>query len=171
MSRGGPAGSKEPRRDPPRRRRPAELLRALLAGILGPRFVLGCLAAGAVYFVILLLARPVSWFRAFFVTLGLLTGGDPYQDRIYDTVHPWWVTWWLGWGIHLAGWLLVPVLAGLLVAAAGSRLREVRRGLAWEIVLGELGVSSREEAERLLGQIAAARQDLQGGTDRDGGAE
>lgn len=82
--------------------------------ILGTWFFISYFALGAIYFVVSwLFLAMMTCAKAFFTTLGLMTGSDPYSFK--DLIEPYPLLWILAWLIHIASWLLIPALVGLLV--------------------------------------------------------
>lgn len=93
---------------------------------LNPRFLLVYLSIGLLYFAILpWLVGSLSYGQAFFIVLGLLTGGDPYSFK--TTVESSNVAWGLAWLIHIASWLIIPILVGMALTEAAVRMKVERR--------------------------------------------
>lgn len=97
------------------------ILRAVLSGW----FLLLYFGVGVIFFV----AFPgaVSWIeytKSLTVTLGLLTGSDPYSFK--EIVEPHAFLWGLAWVIHVASWLFIPALIALVIADAKEDINKER---------------------------------------------
>jgi hypothetical protein len=93
---------------------------------LTPRFLLFYGIVGGLYCAALPWLIP-SFTRgdAFFTTLGLLTGGDPFtfRDKLLLSNFAWIVAW----VIHGASWLIIPILVGLVFNKVEERKKRQRR--------------------------------------------
>jgi hypothetical protein len=88
------------------------------------RFFVGYAVAGLVYFVVLLISLSPPVGDAVSMTVGLLTGGDPYEIR--NPIEKCWATWVGAWLLHTVSWVFVPALIGLLVTQAAARMESAR---------------------------------------------
>jgi len=97
----------------------------IVKAVLSGWFLLFYFAAGVIFFVAF--PRTVSWVgypKSFTVTLGLLTGGDPYSFK--EVVEPHAFIWGLAWVIHVASWLFIPALIALVIADAKEDINKER---------------------------------------------
>ena len=117
------------------------MLEKVVHFILGRWFFAVYFSLGAIYFVVFRLSVcTMTWVKSLFITLGLMTGSDPYSFK--DTIEPYLLIWLLAWLIHIASWLLIPALIGLLVSDAAQdikRERALQKG--FNELLIEAGVS------------------------------
>ena len=65
----------------------------------------------------------ISCEKSIFVTLALMTGSDPFTFK--DTIESHIVIWILSWLIHIASWLFIPALIGIVVNEAAKKILSV----------------------------------------------
>ena len=120
------------------------MLEKVVHFILGRWFFAVYFSLGAIYFVVSrFFVCTMTWAKSLFITLGLMTGSDPYSFK--DAIEPYLLIWLLAWLIHIASWLLIPALIGLLVSDAAQdikRQRALQMGLSK--LLTEAGVSQED---------------------------
>jgi hypothetical protein len=98
------------------------MLKKLAHFILGRWFFVVYFSLGIVNFVVSRFCVPrMSWINSFFITLGLMTGSDPYSFK--DILEPDLLIWIMAWLIHVGSWLLIPALIGLLVTDAAQDIK------------------------------------------------
>jgi len=116
---------------------------SLLTFFVSPWFLVCFLVAGLAYWLLLpSLVLGLSYSDAFFLALGVMTGGDPYQ--LTGTLYVSGTAWLGAWILHVVSWLIIPVLAGMVFADMERRLhlqrvrqvqdqvREALAALGWE---------------------------------------
>ena len=106
-----------------------------------------------------------------FITLGLLTGGDPFDSQ--EALKPCWVTWNLAWVIRIFSWLIIPALVGFTLGEAVSYLKaeqektlqrlrtefpKTLRSLAETVNPNATEEQKEELAKRLLAEISKEDQ-------------
>lgn len=92
-----------------------------------------------------------AWCDSFFITLGLITGSDPYtfQDRIREYQ----LLWSLAWLIHIGSWLLIPALIGLVIGDVAEEMKKEQRfRTALDELMREIGIKPHE-APKLVEQL------------------
>jgi hypothetical protein len=107
-------------------------------------FFIAYFALGILHFVVYKLYIPAATpGKSFFMTLGLMTGSDPYSFK--DVIEPYLFTWILAWVIHVGSWLLIPALIGLLVNDAAQEVRSQHRLVrALDSLLRDAGIEQDE---------------------------
>jgi len=102
------------------------MLNKLLHFFLSKWFFISYFSLGVSYLVVSrLTVAATAWAQCFFMTLGLMTGSDPYSFK--DAIGPNSLTWVLAWPIHIGSWLLMPALIGLLVNDAAQGIKNQQR--------------------------------------------
>ena len=115
-------------------------------------FLFGILAGPMLYQTI----PTITIEDACFMTIGLMTGSDPYSFT--SAIRPHFFLWNLTWAIHIASWLFLPALVRVIVSKAAEDIRKdqiLRASIhQW---LSEAGVA--EEDQRQLTQVIRMRID------------
>jgi hypothetical protein len=111
------------------------VLNIVLRAILGKGFFVAYFVLGIIHFIAL--PRSVywripwiTWDKSFFMTLGLMTGSDPYSFK--ELLEPHVFIWILAWLIHVASWLLIPALIALVITEAKDDIKKdqsIQRGI------------------------------------------
>jgi len=115
--------------------RNSSVLNTILRAILGKGFFIAYFALGIIHFIAL--PRSVgwrvpwlTWDKSLFVTLGLMTGSDPYSFK--ELLEPHVFIWILAWLIHVTSWLLIPALIALVITEAKDDIKQdksIQRGI------------------------------------------
>lgn len=128
------------------------MLEKVVYFILGRWFFAAYFSLGAIYFVVFgFCVATMTWAKSFFITLGLMTGSDPYSFK--DLIEPHLFTWIMAWLIHIASWLLIPALIGLLVNNAAQDIkRQQNLRMAIGGLLQEVGVKP-EDLSQLTAEL------------------
>jgi hypothetical protein len=103
-------------------------------------FFLMYLALGVCHFVAFpMRVGNTSFGQSLFVTLGLMTGSDPYTFK--ETIESHTLIWAIAWIMHVASWLLIPALVGLIINNAAEHIKTQQSlQIAMKDVLDEVGV-------------------------------
>jgi hypothetical protein len=131
-------------------------MKALLYSILSKWFFVGYFVLGLIcFFAFPSILSWVTWSKSFFITLGLMTGSDPYSFK--DHIESYGFVWVLAWMIHIASWLLIPALVALVITETKTKLKDqqqLERGLRdWVIRSGAQERDVDRVTAELLGQI------------------
>lgn len=106
-------------------------LNPVVRAILGKWFFVAYFVLGIIHFFVF--PRRINWMtwdKSFFVTVGLMTGSDPYSFK--ELLEPNGFTWILAWLIHVTSWLLIPALIALVITEAKDDIKKdqsVQRGI------------------------------------------
>lgn len=102
------------------------MLNKIVHFILGKWFFVAYFSLGVIHFVVSRFSvAAMTWINSFFITLGLMTGSDPYSFK--DIIEPNLFIWIMAWLIHVGSWLLIPALIGLLVNDAAQDIKNEQK--------------------------------------------
>jgi hypothetical protein len=75
-----------------------------------------------------------------------MTGGDPYTFK--PIIGSYFILWFLAWLIHIASWLLIPALIGIVITDAADNIkREQLLHKSLNDFLTQLGIPSQDASE------------------------
>jgi hypothetical protein len=132
------------------------MLEKVVHFILGRWFFVAYFSLGAINFVVSWLSlTTMTCAKSFFITLGLMTGSDPYSFK--DLIEPYLSVWILAWLIHIASWLLIPALIGLLVNDAAQ---DIKRQQGLRMALGSFLQAAGARKEDLPHLTATLHREL-----------
>lgn len=121
-----------------------------------PKFLLLYVGVGMLFFLLLLFlpsfANCVNMSDAFYITLGLLTGGDPFTFKEKLGISN--LAWGWAWLIHVSSWLIIPIIVGFLFSREIQRIQaQTRRTLRRSLeALGKAQRLSDSEAKNFAKQ-------------------
>ena len=115
------------------------VLNTVLRAILGKWFFVAYFVLGVIHFIVF--AQRINWItwdKSLFVTVGLMTGSDPYSFK--ELLEPNGFIWILAWLIHVTSWLLIPALIALVITEAKDDIKKdqsIKTGIReWLIAVG-----------------------------------
>ena len=131
-------------------------LGAFLRLLLSPKFFFGYLLLGLGYFLwIPYVIHDVDYGEAFFVTLALLTGSDPYSLSPNGTtpLKSYMLLWAVSWLIHVCSWLILPGIVGVIVSntmeqAENERARQWRADIKTLVQMSVRDPAKQEAVEK-----------------------
>jgi hypothetical protein len=124
--------------------------------LLGPAFFYIYFVLGVIFFVLTpIFIGTESWGKSLFLAVGLMTGSDPFtfEARIAQC----WGIWMLAWIIHVASWLFMPILAGIVINNVIAYISQTRKARL-RASLRELAIAAgitEEDVEAVVDKMVA----------------